>query len=232
MGPEPTAPFDPVLLPLTMLPAAEVSWASPWQFCMNKRNWARRVELKDRPVAMSSGDHCVAAVSASASSKPPLNHSKSLVPAAASASASSSALGASRRFAIPIPGRDGPRHSLAGKTVVLSGIFPEVGGGKGLTIGKDKVSAMVESFGGRVTSAVSGSVNSILLPPQPASFHNLPPKAYHQTNYHPTSYHPTSVHPASFYNLPPHDLPHHTSPTDPALRPLYPPTTLPPTSTS
>ena len=35
--------------------------------------------------------------------------------------------------------------------VVLSGIFPEVGGGKGLSLGKEKVTAMVEAFGGVVT---------------------------------------------------------------------------------
>ena len=68
---------------------------------------------------------------------------------------------------IPVPGRDGPRHSLSGKTVVLSGIFPEVGGGKGLSLGKERVTAMLESFGARVTSAVSGKTDVLLLGKEP-----------------------------------------------------------------
>jgi hypothetical protein len=29
-------------------------------------------------------------------------------------------------FIVPVPGRDGPANSLAGKTIVLTGLFPEV----------------------------------------------------------------------------------------------------------
>ena len=36
------------------------------------------------------------------------------------------------RFVVPVPGKDAPANSLAGKTVVLTGVFPEVGGGAGL----------------------------------------------------------------------------------------------------
>ena len=48
--------------------------------------------------------------------------------------------------------------ALRDKTVVLTGIFPEVGGGCGLNLGKDKVKSIVESFGGKVTGSISGKI--------------------------------------------------------------------------
>ena len=109
-----------------------------------------------------------------------------------------------QNFVVPIPGRDGAiAGSLAGKTVVLTGIFPEgklvkiegmvneswarrlkiskltglmcfcshtdsqVGGGAGLNLGKDKVKRMVESFGGRVTSSVSGKTDILIVGKEP-----------------------------------------------------------------
>ena len=74
------------------------------RFCMNKANWARKVELKDR---------------------------------------------------------------LAGKTIVLSGVFPEVGGGAGLSLGKERTTAMLASFGARVTSSVSGKTDVLLVGKEP-----------------------------------------------------------------
>jgi hypothetical protein len=52
----------------------------------------------------------------------------------------------------PVAARsDIPPGSLAGHTVVLTGLFPEIGGGSGLGIGKERTEAMVQSFGGRVS---------------------------------------------------------------------------------
>ena len=48
--------------------------------------------------------------------------------------------------------------ALRDKAVVLTGIFPEVGGGCGLNLGKDKVKSIVESFGGKVTGSISGKI--------------------------------------------------------------------------
>ena len=56
---------------------------------------------------------------------------------------------------------------LNGKRFVLTGIFPEVGGGTGLTLGKDRTKDMIESFGGVVTSAVSGKTDFVLMGQEP-----------------------------------------------------------------
>jgi len=59
---------------------------------------------------------------------------------------------------------------LSGKRFVLTGVFPEVGGGCGLSMGKEKVKAMIESFGGRVTSAVSGKTDALISGKEPGKF--------------------------------------------------------------
>jgi hypothetical protein len=78
------------------------------------------------------------------------------------------AAGTREKFVVPVPGSgtsvDGV---LAGKTVVLTGLFPEVGGGVGLNLGKDRVKRMVESFGGKVTSSVSGKTDILLVGKEP-----------------------------------------------------------------
>ena len=58
---------------------------------------------------------------------------------------------------MPEPGQNSAKAgSLKGKTFCLTGIFPEVGGGQGLNLGKDKVTQIITKFGGKVTSAISG----------------------------------------------------------------------------
>ena len=72
------------------------------------------------------------------------------------------------KFTIPRPGVDGGVAGvLNGKRFVLTGVFPEVGGGTGLSLGKDRVTSMIESFGGVVTSAVSGKTNFLLVGAEP-----------------------------------------------------------------
>ena len=53
--------------------------------------------------------------------------------------------------------------ALRGKRCVLTGIFPELGGGSGLTIGKDNAKRMVESFGGIVTGSISGKTDILVV---------------------------------------------------------------------
>jgi hypothetical protein len=69
-----------------------------------------------------------------------------------------------KNFVVPEPGRGRAKaNSLDGETVVLTGVFPEVGGGTGLTLGKDRVKRMVEAFGGRVTGSVSGKTTMLVV---------------------------------------------------------------------
>lgn len=68
------------------------------------------------------------------------------------------------RFQVPSPGRDGAIAScLGGKTFVLTGVFPEIGGGTGLNLGKDKMKALISSFGGKVTSSISGKTDVLVV---------------------------------------------------------------------
>jgi len=65
---------------------------------------------------------------------------------------------------MPRPGQNGAAPGkFTGKTLVLTGTFPEAGGGAGLELGKAKVKACVESFGGRVTSGVSRKTDILIV---------------------------------------------------------------------
>jgi len=71
------------------------------------------------------------------------------------------------QFVIPVPGNHAPKESLAGQTFVITGTFPEVGGGKGFNLGKDRVKQMITSFGGKVSSAVSGKTDVLVVGKKP-----------------------------------------------------------------
>ena len=61
------------------------------------------------------------------------------------------------------------RTLLAGQTFVMTGTFPELGGGEGLDLGKQRAKKMMESFGARVTSAVSGKTSFVLVGKAPGA---------------------------------------------------------------
>lgn len=48
-------------------------------------------------------------------------------------------------------------------------VFPEVGGGGGLNLGKDKMKEIIESFGGHVTGSVSGKTNFVVVGKEPGA---------------------------------------------------------------
>jgi hypothetical protein len=157
---------------------------------MNKSNWARLVSksVSDAPApagsaaapaAGASASYAAPAASASASypyQPPAAASARAIVPsyAAPHAAASSSALAtipaSGGAFITPRPGVNGaPPNSLQGKTLVLTGQFPEIGGGCGLDLGKARVTAMIASFGGRVTSAVSGKTSYVVVGKSPGA---------------------------------------------------------------
>jgi NAD-dependent DNA ligase len=59
------------------------------------------------------------------------------------------------------------KHFLSGKTIVMTGVFPEIGGGAGLSLGKDRLKKMLENFGAKVTGSVSGKTNILIVGEQP-----------------------------------------------------------------
>ena len=50
---------------------------------------------------------------------------------------------------------------------VLSGTWPNLGGGSGLEVGKQRLKARIEQFGGRVTGAISGVTNVLVIGESP-----------------------------------------------------------------
>jgi hypothetical protein len=67
-----------------------------------------------------------------------------------------------------VPGQDGAQpHFFSKKTIVMTGIFPEIGGGAGLNLGKDRLKVILESFGARVTSSVSGRTDFLIVGQEP-----------------------------------------------------------------
>ena len=71
-------------------------------------------------------------------------------------------------FVAPEPGKNGAvANSLAGQTFVMTGVFPELGGGVGLSLGKAKLKQLISSFGGRVTGSVSGKTDVLVVGKNP-----------------------------------------------------------------
>jgi len=147
--------------------------------CMNRYNWARKVNRKPKeedssakkagpgspknklatgaPVVIPQ----VAAARAAA-------RSKEMAKAGVGEDEAKNALVAAKeKFKIPVPGVDGVADCLKGETVVLTGLFPEVGGGSGLNLGKDRTTAMLASFGAKVTGSVSGKTTVLLVGKEP-----------------------------------------------------------------
>lgn len=62
-----------------------------------------------------------------------------------------------------VPGEDGTiQDKLLGKQFCLTGVFPELGGGNGLKLGKDKMKELLQNFGGKVTSTISGKTHYVI----------------------------------------------------------------------
>jgi NAD-dependent DNA ligase len=71
---------------------------------------------------------------------------------------------------IPKPGVNGSKEdALKRKRFALTGVFPTVEGGEGLTLGKDKLKDLITSFGGAVTSSISGETDLIVVGADPAA---------------------------------------------------------------
>lgn len=167
--------LDQVLLTgITVLDEAEQAFVVA--HVMDKSHWARKTKASKPPpcravlladVALKEAVEQVAAA-----------NTTSMAVATAVPSSSDVGLPSERgmvlhgkqHFVIPRPGVDGAvPDSLQGITFVCTGVFPEVGGGLGLSLGKDRVKAMIESFGGVVRSAVSGKTAYLVVGKEPGT---------------------------------------------------------------
>jgi hypothetical protein len=132
---------------------------------MDTSKWAKPRKQK-APATSKTASNSDAAASVSTVTEEDIK-----MPAAASAQkASKGAVVAAgkQRYVAPIPGQNGAQpNALAGKTFVMTGVFPEMGGGAGLSLGKEKTKAMIISFGGRVTGSVSGKTDVLLVGKEP-----------------------------------------------------------------
>lgn len=118
--------------------------------------------------AAEMGRNIHRAIEAGAAPSVAASSTSTAIVSAAAASSTSTAIvnggGGKAKFVIPRPGVNGAIPGiLDGKRFVLTGIFPEVGGGSGLNLGKDRMEGMIEAFGGTVTGSVSGKTGKLKL---------------------------------------------------------------------
>ena len=159
------------------------------EWCMDANHWAKEARRKKLADATTSGtkrgakigevkteeEHDVGADLAAGGElalvAPPSKKAKKSASASASASAMAVvAKPAPAKWVMPVPGCDGTvAKAFAQKTVVLTGVFPTVGGGMGLNLGKDRMKAVIERFGGKVTSAISGNTDILVVGSQPGA---------------------------------------------------------------
>jgi len=126
-------------------------------FVMDSKNWARRIKKSTTKLPFGS-----AAAAGECGGEP------------AAAEPVSQALvatgGRGGAFIVPRLGMNGAlAGALQGQTFVVTGIFPELGGGSGLDLGKAKCKAMVEAFGGKVTGSISGKTSYLIVGKQPGA---------------------------------------------------------------
>jgi len=126
------------------------------RYTMDKTHWTfggAKEKVKKKPSAAGAGAKGGDASNAQSS------NSNSIVLAGAEKT----------QFVIPVPGKGAPAASLAGKSFVVTGTFPEVGGGKGFKLGKERVQKMIQSFGGKVSSSISGRTDVLVVGKSPGA---------------------------------------------------------------
>jgi hypothetical protein len=138
--------------PCLPAPSAACPHKAVAEYCRDKANWAKLTKRKAATGMNGASEATAGGVTITTAGG---GHS---------AETTTAIVVGPQRFIIPVPGRDGAPHgSLAGQTVVLTGTFPELGGGAGLNLGKDRAKAMVEAFGGKVTGSVSGRTTLLVV---------------------------------------------------------------------
>ena len=73
-----------------------------------------------------------------------------------------------RRFVAPVPGEDGVANCLDERIAVLTGTFEAVGAGAGgLDAGKEDLKRLLEKFGCKVTTSISGKTSFLMVGKDP-----------------------------------------------------------------
>ena len=133
---------DPSQVQAMNQPSAAASAASakpPAKKPAAKKPAAKKAASKPAPVASAVASTAIVPAAAAASSN--ANASTAVVPHT----------GKKQKFVPPRPGVNGAvANVLDGKRFVMTGVFPELGGGAGLNLGKDRMKALIESFGGKI----------------------------------------------------------------------------------
>ena len=123
------------------------------QHCLDRDNWAGSGRKRKAPAIMGDSSTEVADQGESKGAK--VSSKSESASAAAKGNIRSSVSAGS--FTVLVPGVDGALGDdfLKGKTFVLAGNFPEVGGGDENAIGHANIKAMIQSFGGKVITRFS-----------------------------------------------------------------------------
>ena len=133
---------DPSQVQAMNQPSAAASAASakpPAKKPAAKKPAAKKAASKPAPVAAAVASTAIVPAAAAASNN--ANASTAVVPHT----------GKKQKFVPPRPGVNGAvANVLDGKRFVMTGVFPELGGGAGLNLGKDRMKALIESFGGKI----------------------------------------------------------------------------------
>eukprot|EP00941_MAST-03F_sp_MAST-3F-sp1_P004364 g4364.t1 len=125
--------------------------------CMDKSNWTRYTKPRASIILHPQQPHSTSSSTSGGSYRN-------------SGATSSTVAPRKQVFVTPIPGENGFHvNALAGKTIVITGTFPEMGGGAGLKVGIQKCRKLLESFGAKVRSAVSGKTDYLLLGKEPGA---------------------------------------------------------------
>jgi len=157
------------------------------EWCMDANHWAKEARRKKLADATTSGmkrdaktevkievkteeEHDAGAELAGGELALVVPPSKKAKKAKSASAMAVVAKPAPAKWVMPVPGCDGTvAKAFAHKTVVLTGVFPTVGGGMGLNLGKDRMKAVIERFGGKVTSAISGNTDILVVGSQPGA---------------------------------------------------------------
>ena len=140
--------------------------------CVDSSHWAgggkkrKHMQIMDDTVeaASNSSKGKVANQSQSASKSAKSKKTQSQVPGASATAAAGSTIVAGS-FTVLAPGVDGALANdelLKGQTFVISGTFPEVGGGDEDAVGVAIIKAMIESYGGKVISRFSKNTSEYM----------------------------------------------------------------------